>query len=498
MWALACDGKEMALNNGPYFTATSQSLDGLGNNDLHEDASIYPDLGQSITTNAQMYTLANGALQAHQRNSHSDLAGLIRAATVAAGQQDEETQDLAVMGDLSQRMTRRSQGKGSTKHEVGQSEQPELQMSGSQSLKEHVAQSQGNRKRKGLDDGHSPIPGRGLIGASSHGGDQNASAEISHSGPQGSISDARAASVPSAAALFRRPSTSSKKYTRPPMSKLFTSLELSPENFLHLQAAAKGYMLDPSYPERRECVGQRGKGDSELVKLRLWNCVKEFLESEGSGERFFGPHVPGDEGMTRTMIWRADKNRIIGAVTPLLRRMVTNERQRQYAVETRKSGAVNGDDRNKRRKLSDAILSPLDDLQQQADPGTNHAGTDLGLQELFMEINGARLDEYDFGRKYDVCNLALRLDNLAVLAGLSESDFNGVFATVDYHLQKVHGEGRDNCNRSCEDDTISRMLVTGLLDHRQWQSKSQSDVEDKHVLSVLFPNKHGKLVKYFL
>lgn len=51
--------------------------------------------------------------------------------------------------------------------------------------------------------------------------------------------DARAAGVHSAAALFRPPSDSSKKYTRPPMSKLFASLELTPEDFLYLQAAAK-------------------------------------------------------------------------------------------------------------------------------------------------------------------------------------------------------------------------------------------------------------------
>ena len=122
------------------------------------------------------------------------------------------------------------------------------------------------------------------------------------------LSEARAAGVHSAAALFRRPSASSKKYTRPPMSKLFTSLELSPENFLHLQAAAKTYMLDPNHPERRACVGKRGKGDTDMVKLRLYNCVRDFLELEGHGEKFFGEHIASEESEGRRLVWPSEKN----------------------------------------------------------------------------------------------------------------------------------------------------------------------------------------------
>ena len=151
----------------------------------------------------------------------------------------------------------------------------------------------------------------------------------------------------SATALFRSPSASSKKYTRPPLSKLFTSLELSPENFLHLQAVAKAYMLDPDHPERRDCVGQRGKGDSELVKMRLWNCVAKFLDEEGHGQFHFGEDILGEEGATRAMTWPRDRSKIIGAVIPLLRRMVTNERQREYAVETRKGGSAGSGKRQK-------------------------------------------------------------------------------------------------------------------------------------------------------
>ncbi|KAH6720041.1 hypothetical protein BKA61DRAFT_594087 [Leptodontidium sp. MPI-SDFR-AT-0119] len=145
--------------------------------------------------------------------------------------------------------------------------------------------------------------------------------------------DARAAGLHSATALFRRPSVASKKYTRAPMSKLFTSLELTAEQFLHLQAAAKHYMLDPNYPERSDCVGSRGRGDTDMVKLKLFACVKSFLEDEGWGLRCFAEDAEG--GKFRKLKWPKMKNKIISLVTPLMRRMVTNERQRLYALETR-------------------------------------------------------------------------------------------------------------------------------------------------------------------
>jgi hypothetical protein len=175
------------------------------------------------------------------------------------------------------------------------------------------------------------------------------------------LNDARAAGVHSAAALFRRTSekTTSRKYTRPPMSKLFMSLQLSPENFLQLQAQAKAYMLDTTFPERQNCVGNRGNGDTDMVKLRLFNCVRDFLNDE-AGKQFFGEDVekPGEKDTIEAaralgednapsseerLTWPRDGNKIISLVTPLMRRMVTNERQRMYAIETRKGGAKKRD-----------------------------------------------------------------------------------------------------------------------------------------------------------
>ncbi|KZM19792.1 uncharacterized protein EKO05_0004082 [Ascochyta rabiei] len=168
------------------------------------------------------------------------------------------------------------------------------------------------------------------------------------------LTDARAAGVHSAAALFRRTSLlTTRKYTRPPMSKLFMSLNITPENFITLQALAKSYMLSPAHPERQSCVGSRGKGDTDMVKLRLFNCVRDFLVDGGVGEQFFGEHVekPGEResselaavlgeegGRGEKLVWPKDGNKIISLVTPLMRRMVTNERQRLYAIDTRKGG----------------------------------------------------------------------------------------------------------------------------------------------------------------
>ena len=100
-------------------------------------------------------------------------------------------------------------------------------------------------------------------------------------------------------------------------------------------------MLDESHPERFECVGSKG-GDTDMVKLKLFGCVESFLEDEGWGETCWGEGAQRIEG-ERRLRWPEERTKCIIAVTPLLRRMVTNERQRRYAVETRgKERAKNG------------------------------------------------------------------------------------------------------------------------------------------------------------
>ncbi|KAF2154870.1 hypothetical protein K461DRAFT_266223 [Myriangium duriaei CBS 260.36] len=183
--------------------------------------------------------------------------------------------------------------------------------------------------------------------------------------------------IHSSAALFRPASDKSKKWTRPPMNTLFNSFRLPPERFLELQADAKDFMLDPAFPKRKDLVGVRGKADIKSVKLELARTVRQFLE-EGAGERYFGG-APNDDTLARTgddkkdedvtvraqpnvgdvahgdtrgtteeaedpsqnpdapFRWSRDRELIIDLCMPLLRRVVTNEKQRQYAESTRRA-----------------------------------------------------------------------------------------------------------------------------------------------------------------
>ncbi|MCJ1392838.1 hypothetical protein MMC18_005710 [Xylographa bjoerkii] len=461
----------MALNDGPYYTTSSQAIEELRNHELHTDQeSIYPDLGPSTTDEAQMYALADNALQAHQGSSASHFAGLIQAATAAAGQEEISTKPLLHVRNQSHRATRRSH---ISKHngqdpEAPTEEQPPHTKTGK------AFQQSNTRKRKRTSNGSAVGDDEGDLTLDGHAPAYSDQAPVFHS----------------ASTLFRRPSSTSKKYTRPPMSKLFTSLELSPECFLQLQSAAKNYMLNDAFPDRRETVGQRGRGDSELVKLRLWNCVKDFLDGEGNGHRFFAPEVPGDEGVVRTMFWPSHKNNIITAVTPLLRRMVTNERQRQYAVETRKPGSTGDNRNNKKIKMTEEPLYPL------LEPGshTYHAlglnYHDTDLHRFFHDINGTNLKAYNAWETSKDSQLSPSFEAVRVESGLPAEDLNGLIATIDYHLRISHGTGTQNfrtCTTECETAVISHMLGTGFIDVLSWGNEFQQKIDgnDNIALSVL-------------
>ncbi|MCJ1251356.1 hypothetical protein MMC30_008588 [Trapelia coarctata] len=439
----------MALHNGPYYTPSSQSVDDLGSNAVHESqGSLYPDLGHQTAPDAQMYALADDALQAHQNNATRQLAGLIQAATAAAGQDVGQAPDIT---GQPRRSARRSQGMGYDQRSLGAEQDEQIQTHNTS-----LPPADNNRKRKravsGLeevvDDGNSLPDDHQPLGASP--------APISQA----------------ASTLFRRSSTTTnKKSTRPPMNKLFTSLELSPEGFLQLQSAAKNYMLHDAFPERRNTVGQRGKTDSELVKLRLWNCVKDFLENEGNGGRFFGPQVPGDEGRVRTMFWPSHKNNIITAVTPLLRRMVTNERQRQYAVETRKPGVTNEARSEKKSKLNSGEPSPSRKDEYGLLPDMPLGNMEPGFHRLFSEINGANLAEYGAWRRPQVDELLSRIQDTYPDTGLSPPEIYGLIATIDYHIRIGHTDnilGGYQCNAECENALINQILEIGHLDKMEW------------------------------
>lgn len=158
----------------------------------------------------------------------------------------------------------------------------------------------------------------------------------------------------SAAVLFREPSEKSKKYSRPPLGKVFTSLELAPEAFLRLQNAAKGYMLSDEFPERRDVVGhKKHNNNNDQAKLKLYQCVEDFLQQDDNGEKFFGHSatVTVPDAPQRTFFWPEDRGRIVKTLMPLLRKMVTNERQRVYAAETRKQDPKKIGNQNQNRPV---------------------------------------------------------------------------------------------------------------------------------------------------
>ncbi|RDW81716.1 uncharacterized protein DSM5745_05273 [Aspergillus mulundensis] len=459
--------------------------------------------------------------------SENQLAGLVEAATAAAGQDVSEWAAAAAVAAA-------AGAAGNQHHLDGYA--PEIQLDddgfgeggyagmtsarqyrgpGSASGNEHSQSSglarSGTKKRKRNEDALDPALAAASAGLGQHQGQpqhqqqgpHNANHHASPFGGEGleirstppqSLADARAVGLHSAAALFRQTSTN-KKYTRPPMSKMFTSLELSPENFLHLQAAAKTYMLDDRHPERRDCVGQRGKGDTEMVKLRLWNCVRHFLEVEGNGPRFFGEHVVNEGMPPRTYVWPRDQQKIISLVIPLLRRMVTNERQRQYAVETRKGGV----EARRRRKTEDSMqdfrsVSPPkfpseDHLQMEAHhhlpdgyssaqqplpappPPPPHEEpsvqvTDLGLTDAILD--GYTADWDVISKSYDAYNHNYELDNLWSLSGLQLGDWRGLVAAVDSHYQVLH-EGDYNCSGCCEDHNVGRILNSNSSADLRWR-----------------------------
>jgi hypothetical protein len=90
------------------------------------------------------------------------------------------------------------------------------------------------------------------------------------------------------------------------MARLFSSLQITAEEFIHLQAAAKEFMLDEKHPDRYDCVGNKEKGDTDMTKLKLFGCVKMFLDN-GWGERLWGKGATDPE--KQTLKWPGSEKR---------------------------------------------------------------------------------------------------------------------------------------------------------------------------------------------
>lgn len=458
--------------------------------------------------------------------SDNQLAGLVEAATAAAGQDVSPQWAAAVataagvaghhqLDGYSADMHLGDDGFGDANFGAGVGGGRHLRVQNDHSAGSGLSRTVSKKRKRNEDNLDPALAGAGLSGAQHQLSQQSQQAHHAYAGdnidirpvPPQSLSEARAVGVHSAAALFRQPS-SNKKHTRPPMSKLFASLELSPENFLHLQSAAKGFMLDDEHPERRDCVGQRGKGDTEMVKLRLWNCVRQFLDDEGNGERFFGENVVNEGMGPRTYIWPRDQQKIISLVIPLLRRMVTNERQRQYAIETRKGG---GAEERRRRKTNESFsdltgprYSPEESLQQMhnqsqsmAPPPPPHpAGQvsqpamesgqimDIGLVDLLLD--GYTVDWNDMAKSYDLYNQNYELDNLWSLSGLQQPDWRGLVAAVDSHYQVIH-HGDYDCPAGCENENVNRIIHADTTANLSWRIGGARNPPARDELYVLNP-----------
>ena len=235
----------MTSSNGPYYMSTTRIEDIINPTDPAECPNVYPDPGLSMTSSAHMYALAAEALQYREASATTQLANLIQAATAAAGEVG------GIFLGKSQRKTRSHSGERngidddesameSTVH--ASSQRPTGQVCNGQ-----AAVSQGSCKRK-LSRNSRDL--KDLIS------DDASPREVGTRlvpKPRASVSGVTEPEAPiavrrSANAIHREPSASSKRYTRPPMSKLYKSLQVTHEVFLQLQAAAKEYMLIAHIP----------------------------------------------------------------------------------------------------------------------------------------------------------------------------------------------------------------------------------------------------------
>ncbi|CAG8974360.1 hypothetical protein HYALB_00011292 [Hymenoscyphus albidus] len=173
--------------------------------------------------------------------------------------------------------------------------------------------------------------------------------------PDNAIAVARRLGVQSAVPLYR------KSTERNAVAKDFSSLQISGPLYLTLLAAAKSYMLDDKHPERREFVGRNARTTD--VSGMLSSCCEEFLE-QGWGEKCWGIGAEVHEGFLQ---WPLNRRIIVKLTVPLLRRIVSNERQRLYAAQKRKRDSTSGS-RAKRRKTADGNLNIYDSPMPDSPP----------------------------------------------------------------------------------------------------------------------------------
>ena len=176
----------------------------------------------------------------------------------------------------------------------------------------------------------------------------------------------------------------------------------------------------------------------------------------------------------RNTIWPRDEQKIISLVMPLLRRMVTNERQRQYAIETRKGGGSSEEKKRKQKAPEGpAQVTPQQQpqsQQQQQDVLQSSSftpGMELGMQDLLMD--GYPNDPESLARAYGLYNQNYQLDNLGSISGLPEYEWCGLVGAVDCHYQMEHNGNAAECDASCEEYTINRIVSSDSVSNANWR-----------------------------
>lgn len=99
------------------------------------------------------------------------------------------------------------------------------------------------------------------------------------------------------------PKTCIDTYVGKPVAKQYLSMQISRDWYLQIQAAAKLWMLDVSYPQRMGSVGLKTRAGADSTEL--FDCCMEFLEQQW-GENCWGRMADSFEG--RDLVWPEDKN----------------------------------------------------------------------------------------------------------------------------------------------------------------------------------------------
>jgi hypothetical protein len=139
--------------------------------------------------------------------------------------------------------------------------------------------------------------------------------------------------------------------------------------------------------------------------------------------------------------------------------MVTNERQRQYAIETRKGGS------NKRK------FSETETPMRTGSSGPSEIGSSVETDEtLFQHFNESQDGVFMDGRTVEEPRPSIT--DLSLISGLSQADWNVLVATVQEHFHYGHPghPGGKGCSSQCINQFFHNVFVKemGYLEKSNW------------------------------